>query len=226
MRTNNAIVHAFLTKENEKIYKKEILEKQTREKEELVTKRDKIKARLEAFDNLMYTCKLIIEKLTFNSKHKLEKFLTHAFQHIFTDRHYVIELALKEDTKKPGLELTLIENDKRQEITEAVGGGIISTLGLLLQIYYIEVYDLNKIMFIDEGLKEVSTGKSVSGQESPNYLENVLQFLKWLAKEKGYKFVIVTHDPQVRKFADKIYEVKNGKVEQCEALSQLHLQVS
>lgn len=221
MRTNNAIIHAFFNKAKEKEYKQSILDRQQSEKEVLIKKRNDIKDRLEAFDNLMYTCKLIIEKLTFNSKHKLEKFLTHAFQRIFTDRHYAIELVLKEDTKKPGLELTLVENGKRQEITESVGGGIISTLGLLLQIYYIEIYGLNKIMFIDEGLKEVSTGKSVSGQESPNYLENVLQFLRWLSKEKNYKFVIVTHDPQVRKFADKVYEIKNGKVEQCETLYQL-----
>lgn len=215
MLTNNAIIHEFFNKANEKQYKVDVLKKQLKEKETLINNRDQIKTRIEAFDNLMYTCKMIIEKITFNSKHKLETFLTHAFQSIFTDRHYAVELALKEDTKKPGLELTLVENGQRQEITESVGGGIVSTLGLLLQIYYIEIYGLNKIMFIDEGLKEVSTGRSVFGQDAPNYLENVLTFLKWLASEKNYTFVIVTHDPQVKQFADKIYEVKKGEVKEC-----------
>jgi len=193
-------------------YKKELLSRYQKEKKILKDKKDELSDRLDKFENLIYTCNLIIEKITFNSKHKLEKFLSYAFQNIFVDRNYSVELSLKEDTKKPGLELTLVENDLRQEVTESVGGGIITTLGLLLQIYYIEAYGLNKIMFIDEGLKEVSTGQMVNGHESVNYLANILNFLKWLSVEKNYRFVIVTHDSQVKDFADKVYEVKEGSV--------------
>jgi len=212
MPTYNDIINAFKEKESLANYKKETLKKYLNDKEQLIKNKEELTDRLEKFDNLMFTCKLIIEKITFNSKHKLEKFLSYAFQNIFTDRHYAIELTLKEDTKKAGLEITLIEGDKRQEITESVGGGIISTLGLLLQIYYIEVYGLNKIMFIDEGLKEVSTGQMINGREDTNYLKNILNFLKWLSEEKQYKFIIVTHDTHVKEFADKIYEVNKGSV--------------
>lgn len=212
MTPYNSIINAFKEKQALANYKKETLAKYINDKEALENKKEELSDRLDAFDNLMFTCKLIIEKITFNSKHKLEKFLSYAFQNIFTDRHYAVELTLKEDTKKAGLEITLVEGDKRQEVTESVGGGIISTLGLLLQIYYIEVYDLNKIMFIDEGLKEVSTGQMVNGHEDVNYLKNILNFLKWLSEEKQYKFVIVTHDAQVKEFADKIYEVNKGSV--------------
>lgn len=163
-------------------------------------------------ENLVYTCKIILEKITYANKVKLEDFLTEAVKSIFIDRDYKIELLLKEDTKKPGLELTLTESGVQQEITDAVGGGIISTLGLLLQIYYIEAYKLNKVMFIDEGLKEVSTGLNSESSESVNYLDNLLRFLQWLAKEKQYSLVIVTHDNSVRKFADKTYEVRLGEV--------------
>lgn len=206
------IVKSLREKVSLKKYKEGSLNKLIEEKERLSQKKKDLKNREEKFDNLMFTCKLIIEKITFNSKYKLEKFLTYAFQNIFVDRDYKVELLLKEDTKKAGLELTLVEKDMRQEVTESVGGGIITTLGLLLQIYYIEVYGLNKIMFIDEGLKEVSTGQVVDGHESVNYLANILNFLKWLSEEKDYRFVIVTHDAQVRAFADKIYEVKEGSV--------------
>lgn len=210
--TNSEIIKAFKDVVSLKKYKEDSLKRLIAEKDRLSDKKNDLKDREEQFDNLMYTCKLIIEKITFNSKHKLEKFLTYAFQNIFVDRDYKVELSLKEDTKKAGLELTLVENEVRQEVTESVGGGIITTLGLLLQIYYIEVYGLNKVMFIDEGLKEVSTGQMVNGHESVNYLANILNFLKWLSEEKDYRFVIVTHDAQVRAFADKIYEVKEGSV--------------
>jgi DNA repair exonuclease SbcCD ATPase subunit len=199
----------------QKEYSKIFLEQYEKEKEQLIKERDNISKIKDQLDNLLFTCKLILEKITFNSKHKLEKFLTYAFQNIFVDRHYAIEIALKEDTKKPGLELTLVEDGQKQEITESVGGGIISTLGLLLQIYYIEVYKLNKIMFIDEGLKEVSTDQTAYGYENINYLKNIMGFLKWLSNEKQYKFVIVTHDPQIKDFADTFYEVKKGSVITC-----------
>jgi DNA repair exonuclease SbcCD ATPase subunit len=154
------------------------------------------------------------EKITYQSKVSLENFLTYALQQIFTDRNYEIKFNLKEETKKPGLELMLVENGVEQEITDAVGGGILSTLGLLLQIYYIEKHELNKIMFIDEGLKELSSTK-LSESEDKSYLENLLTFIKWLAKEKNYKFILVTHDQKVREFADKVYEVKKGVVAEC-----------
>lgn len=195
-------------------YKQEQLTIVIKEKEELKKSLNKITDSKEKLDNLNYTCKLILEKITHASKARLEMFLTEALKNIFTDRNYEIKLVLKEDTKKPGLELTLTEDDIDQEITDAVGGGIISTLGLLLQIYYIEVYNLNKIMFIDEGLKEVSTGVK-SSVESVNYLENLLLFLKWLAKEKKYALVIITHDNIIKNFADRIYSVEKGQVKLC-----------
>jgi ABC-type iron transport system FetAB ATPase subunit len=169
----------------------------------------------DSLDNLIYTCKLILEKITYANKESLEAFLTYAAKSIFTDRNYAIELVLRDDTKKPALELTLTENGIQQEITDSVGGGIISTIGLLLQIYYIEVFNLSKIMFIDEGLKEISTGLNNESTESINYLNNLLEFLQWLSKERQYAFVIVTHDNNVRKFASTVYEVTLGEVRKC-----------
>jgi DNA repair exonuclease SbcCD ATPase subunit len=215
MNNYNALIEKIKSKKTLKEHSENFLEKYLKDKESLINERDSILKRKDQLDNLIFTCKHILEKITFDSKHKLEKFLSYAFKNIFTDRQYSIELALKEDTKKPGLELTLIEDGKKQEITESVGGGILSTLGLLLQIYYVEVYNLNKIMFIDEGLKEVSTDQTVYTHDNVNYLKNILGFLKWLSYEKQYRFVIVTHDSQVKEFADKIYEVKKGGVALC-----------
>lgn len=191
------------------------LEELKKSKEDLVNSLSSKESEKVKLESIIYACKLILEKLTYNSKVKLENFLTYALRNIFTDRNYEIKLIMREDTKRPALELTLVEDGIEQEITDAVGGGILSTLGLLLQIYYIEVYNLRRILFIDEGLKEISTGNlSVIGdnKETTNYLSTVLLFLKWLAKEKDYSFVIVTHDNNVRNFADSIYEVQKGEV--------------
>jgi len=161
--------------------------------------------------NISYACKLLLEKLVNTSKSQLENFLTFAINQIFPNREYSIELILKKDSKQPALELTLVESGVKQNIKDSVGGGILHTLGLLLQIYYIEVYKLNKVMFIDEGLKAVSSNSTFDGK-GISYLENVLNFLKYLSKERGYTFVLVTHEDKVREYADKTYIVERGKV--------------
>lgn len=165
---------------------------------------------IELLNNRSYGCKLLVEKLVAISKSNLEEFLTFALQKIFVDRNYQVRLDFKEDSKRPGLDLMLVENGQAQEITDSVGGGIMSTLGLLLQIYYIEVYGLNKMMFIDEGLKEISKANP-HDEEAEDYLEHLLSFLKWLSEERDYTFVIVTHDTSVVSQADQVYTIKNGK---------------
>ena len=208
----NTSISSIKNKRHRKHYASEKLAGKLEQKQIHKKSLDKLNKMDSDLENLIYTCKLVLEKITYANKIKLEEFLTEAVRSIFVDRDYRIELLIKEDTKKPGLELTLTEGSVQQEITDAVGGGIISTLGLLLQIYYMEVYKLNKIMFIDEGLKEVSTGLNSESSESINYLDNLLRFLQFLAKEKGYALVIVTHDNNVRKFADKVYSMSLGEL--------------
>lgn len=190
---------------NQEVQRLAMLESEVTKLKERIDSQAVYKDKLE---NLVFACKLILEKLTYESKHKIEEFLTLALRNIFVDREYSIKLDINEEAKRPSLNIILIENGIEQDIKDAVGGGILSTLGLLLQIYYLEVYGLERIMFIDEGLKEVSkdldTGKS--------YLHNILQFLKYLADSKDYTFVIVTHDSTVSELADKTYEVIKGEV--------------
>lgn len=182
--------------------------------------RDRLKKELKLIEeeqtkleNIIFTAKLVIEKITYENKNSLEDFLTYALRQVFSDRDYTIKLNIKEGTKKPGLEIVLIENNVEQEIADAIGGGILSTLGLLMQIYYVELFKLNKVMFIDEGLKELSATKLNGLDETHRgYLENLLIFIKWLANEKQYKFVLITHDNKVKEFADKVYKVDKGCV--------------
>jgi len=164
------------------------------------------------YQNIIEATKLILERLTSESKIRLEQFVSYGLVQIFPDRAYGFKLILKEDTKKPGINMVLVENGIEQEITDAVGGGIVSTIGLLLQIYYLEVYGLNKIMFMDESLGAISK-ENEDDIESISYLNNVLHFLKYLSKNRGYKFVIVTHENKVKDLADSVYNIKMGEVE-------------
>lgn len=192
-------------------FKRSSVQQLEKEKKELNKQINDLTKERTLKDNLVYSCDLLLKKVVSNSKESLEAFLTFAVKKIFVDRNYEIKLVLKDETKKPGLDLVLVENGIEQVMSESVGGGVLSTVGLLLQIYYIEVYGLNKILFIDEGLKEISKADP-DDEDSKNYLEEVLAFLKWLGVEREYTFVVVTHDTDVITNADKLYKVANGEV--------------
>lgn len=185
------------------------VEELNKEWNELTNELEELEGHLETSEKVQVACKALVEALTKVNKTNLENFLTFAVKTIFSDRNYEVKFILKEETKRPGLEFTLVEDGIEQGITDAVGGGIISVLGLLSQIYFLELYGLEKVLFIDEGLKEVS-GYNSTGDI--NYLQNTLSFLKYLAENKGYMFVIITHDTYVKDIADVVYGVESGKV--------------
>lgn len=191
----------------EKVSEHNVLERELQKTEDLKIKynksiEEKVNLKKENQDVLDAT-KLILERLTYESKGRLENFLSNALSQIFPDRNYELKLILREDTVRPGLEITLIEDGIEQEITDAVGGGILSTLGLLMQVYYIENYGLNKVIFIDEGLAPVSDA----------YLVNIMSFLKFISEGRQYKIVVVTHKELVTEYADFAYKVERGKIE-------------
>lgn len=208
---NNATLNKIKDYKNTLKYKRDTVLETEKSKDKLNKNLKSLIAERTLKENLVYSCDLLLKKLVANSKSRLESFLTFAIKRIFTDRDYEIRLILKEETKRPGLDLVLVENGIEQPMAEAVGGGILSTVGLLLQIYYIEVYNLNRILFIDEGLKEISKADP-ENENSKDYLEEVLAFLKWLGIERHYTFVVVTHDTDVITNADKLYRVVDGEV--------------
>jgi DNA repair exonuclease SbcCD ATPase subunit len=208
-RKSISLLRGLLSEYESHVRERSRLEK---ERERLISERDRISKERENHDNILYTIKLLFERVTDRSKARLENYLTHAMKSVFSDRDYSVKLNVRDDTKRPAIEIMLVEDGVEQEITDAVGGGITSVLGLLLQIYYIEAFNVNRILIIDEGLKEVSSSKRGSDTDSVSYLDNLLVFLKWLAHEKGYKIVVVTHDDKVSDYADKVYHIIRGEV--------------
>lgn len=83
-------------------YNKRVIEDAERVKKTLINKLEEASNNKELFDNIVFATKLIIEKITYESKSNVEDYLTYALRSIFTDREYSIKLNLKEDTKSQG----------------------------------------------------------------------------------------------------------------------------
>lgn len=206
------IVSQLSRKKDEYEFNKQKLDELILEKEKLSNELQVSIDTQKKYQQVLDATKITLERLTFENKGRLENFVTYGLNQIFPDRHYVFKLLIKEDSKRPGIDILLVEDGIEQEITDAVGGGILSTIGLLMQIYYLEIYGKSKIMFMDESLSAISKNNE-DDSASVSYLNNVIGFLSYLSKNRGYKFVIVTHENKVMDLADSIYSIKLGKVE-------------
>ena len=100
----------------------------------------------------------------------------------------------------------LIYEDDNGNLVEpdinSCGGGIRTIIGLMMQVFFILLYKAEPIIFIDEGLSQVSS----------TYLPTMFGLLKELADKNSLKILLITHDVRFTDYADKAYKVKDGHV--------------
>lgn len=152
--------------------------------------------------------KELTDRLSQQYLDSLESLLTNALQVIFYDHDYKVSLQITNKRNNKSAEFFLIENTPNGQIKssfkDGVGGGILAVVGTILQIYYINVFNLSPILFIDEGLSQVSV----------QYIQPFVQFLKTLSEQYNYIFVLISHDSRYISLADRVYQVDNGTVQE------------
>lgn len=133
--------------------------------------------------------------------------LTFALQTIIYDKDYSVKILLKESRNSKQAEIILVSKQEDGSIIESpipdnCGGGISAIVGLVLQIFFIQYFKLNKILIMDEALSQISK----------EYIPNTMTFLKTLSKERGFKFLLVCHDNRIIKHSDYMYRMEMGKL--------------
>lgn len=132
---------------------------------------------------------------------------TYALQTIFTDKDYQLELEIRELRNKNTCELYLIDSTDKDNVVKAsikdIGGGVQTVISFILRIFYIMYYNLNRILFLDEALSAVSI----------EYIPSLMTFIKSLSEQRGFTFLAVCHDLRFFEYADKIYLMKDGVLE-------------
>lgn len=137
---------------------------------------------------------------------RIEKLLNKALESIFYDEDYEIRIIV--DNKK--LSFDLIDNKNldnnntplRTDIDDACGGGVITVIGFILQLFMIQLLDLSKTIFIDEGFMALSS----------TYRPNFYEFLNKFCEETNMKIMLVSHDELAKEYAVNIFEISHGKV--------------
>lgn len=133
--------------------------------------------------------------------------ITYALQTIFHDKDYSIKILLKESRNTKQADIILVSTDEEGNTIESpvpdnCGGGISAVIGLVMQIFFIQYNKLNKILIMDEALSQISA----------DYIPTTMKFLKMLSEQRGFKFLLISHDSKIIKHADIIYKMEMGNL--------------
>lgn len=134
----------------------------------------------------------------------LESILDNGVQTIFDDREYKVRILTEE--KRVSIHLVYEDEDGNTLSPDIrlCGGGVRTVIGLLLQVFFLFHYKVERLLIIDEGLSQLSDA----------YLPKLFGLLDELAKNNDLKILLITHDTRMTEYADAQYVVENHKVKQ------------
>lgn len=165
--------------------------------------------KLESLNELVKNTRFSVDYLDTLIKEESGKFikrlngvLDYGIKTVFDDCEYSIEIRVSENDKATIHLVYDSENgDKIEPNVQQCGGGIRTVVGILAQVYFIFFYKVEPIIFIDEGLSQLSS----------RYVPNLMSLIKELADKNGLKILLITHDDRFLQYATQCYEVDNGK---------------
>lgn len=134
---------------------------------------------------------------------KLNAILDYGVKTIFFDCDYSIEIRVSDNDKAT---IHLVYDDpetgvKLEPDIKNCGGGVRTVISTLIQINYIFLYRLEPILFIDEGLSQLSS----------QYIPNFMKLIEELSNKNGMRILLITHDDRFISYANKRYEIRKGE---------------
>lgn len=157
--------------------------------------------RMELYDASKPAIDNIVAKFSRKALDRLEQLLTFGLRKIFTDREFSISIITSDKRNNKCAELVLEENGYKYPLKDSsVAGGILVTVGFLIQCFYVSNLPIRKVVFLDEAFTQISTA----------YLENFMAFVAELTKQIELVVVLITHDKRFIPYGDRVYNVKDG----------------
>jgi DNA repair exonuclease SbcCD ATPase subunit len=143
----------------------------------------------------------IVQRFSRRALDHLEKLLTFGLRKIFTDHEYSLSIITADKRGNKCAELILEEGGYQYPLKDSsVAGGILVTVGFLIQCFYVSNLPVRKIVFLDEAFTQISTA----------YLENFMAFVSELTKQIDIIVVLITHDKRFIPYGNRVYNVKDG----------------
>ncbi len=86
------------------------------------------------------------------------------------------------------------------DIRSNVGGGVRTVVGTILQVFFINYFEAEPLIFVDEGFSAIDS----------EYLPYFMGFIEELSNRWGLKLLLVTHDERITSYSKKVYMIDNG----------------
>ena len=137
---------------------------------------------------------------------QIESLVSSVLELVFFDKDYRFSIDISEKRDSKSADFYLVETIEGEEYktlvkTSRMSGGVLSVIGFVLQVYFIQFLRLSPIVFIDEGFAAISD----------EYLPRWFDFLKRIKENLGFAVILISHDERFIEKADKVYLVKEGE---------------
>ena len=191
-----ALVDQFLKEYSKASIQKELLEKDINKKLELI-ENDKKEAKL-ARDCSSILTELVREQSNLKIG-EIENIVNEGLLAVFSeDIKIKITSAIKRD--KTEYHIDIIQNGVHGT-QESFGGGVLAVISLCLRVVMIIYCKRDRILFLDESL----------GFVSEVYQPSLSNFISQLCKRLGFNITLISHQPKMTAYADRIYEAYKSK---------------
>lgn len=126
-----------------------------------------------------------------------------ALESVFTDP-YKLELEFIERRNKTECDIYFTKNDVFHDPLEASGYGAVDIASFALRIasWSLNRQKTRNTIILDEPFKNLSK----------EFREAASQMVKEISQKLNIQFIIVTHDPVLASYSDKIFEIDKGKL--------------
>ena len=146
----------------------------------------------------------VLDDITAEYVSKLEDALNQVYTYVFQNPNKRVSLDLVDRYNKKVLVLRVInlsEGTDNVEDLDDSGFSVSVVLGTVLLVYFILYNNLERIIFFDESF----------GGLADDTLGRFFALLRVFIEDLGFKFMLISHEPRHKEYADRIYSVRGGR---------------
>ncbi len=147
----------------------------------------------------------LIDEEIVESKNLVQSLFTEALKRVFSNQNLSVRAEVAELRGKVCLNLITEELHPNGIRTEGLsvdcnGGSVTTVQSILMRIVTIIQRKLRPVLFLDESIPAFD----------PNYIMDMMEFLKTLCDRLGFDIVLVTQDRSLVEFANVAYDLKKS----------------
>jgi chromosome segregation ATPase len=136
-----------------------------------------------------------------NLAEHLSSIVTKAIRTVWYDRDLSFHTEFVERRNTTECDMWLEEDGFKYSLLDSRGYGVVDVVSFALKVAYILLHKTDNVLVIDEPFRNLDESKH----------ELVSLVIKELADELNIQFIITTHVPALKEYADKSFEITQSK---------------